>query len=318
MSASTSTLLLWLITVGQAAPTSAEVDALLARGVELREQQRDSDALALFEKAYQLSKSARALAQVAFAEQALGRWVAAEKHLSEALVGAPDGWIVSRKDVLAKALASIRTHVGDLEISCELPGAEVKIDGQIVGQTPIALPLRVQAGTSVVLEVSAPGYWPSTRMVVVSPTAPTREVVNLARRDVAAVAPEPARPGIAVTAASPARGSRLSPLFWVGSGLVVVGGAGAIVGTIANSKAVDQADKTPSCHLIKPSQYAASCPDYQTPRTIGWVSAGVGAAGAALAILSVLLGGNSERDDPSSVAWSAAPTPSGIQASVEF
>jgi len=318
VTSSTSILLLSFITVGQTAPASPEVDALLAKGVELREQQRDADALALFEKAYQLSKSGRALAQVAFAEQALGRWVAAEKHLSDALAGAPDAWITSRRDVLTTALASIRTHVGDLEISCELPGAQVKIDGQFVAQTPLAHPLRVQAGTSVVLEVSAPGYWPSTRVVVVSPSAPTRELLTLARRDVAAAPPEPARPGTVVAAASPAGSSGLSPPFWVGSGLAVVGVAGLIAGVVANSKAVDQADQTPNCHGILQSQYPAGCPDYQTPRTIAWVSAGAGAAGAALAIVSLVLASNSERHDEASVVWSAGPTPSGIQVSAEF
>ena len=54
---------------------SAQEEALIKHGLELREKHDDEGALAEFQRAYQLSKGGRALAQIALAEQALGRWV---------------------------------------------------------------------------------------------------------------------------------------------------------------------------------------------------------------------------------------------------
>src|SRR6185312_3741828 len=70
------------LALGWAAPARADdPDALIDQGLELREHGKDADALALFERAYSASPTPRAKAQIALAEQALGRWAAAEKDL---------------------------------------------------------------------------------------------------------------------------------------------------------------------------------------------------------------------------------------------
>jgi len=71
-------------------PTWAQtsLNAQISRGVALRRQGRDASALEVFQSAWRSSRAPRALAQVALAEQALGRWVAAEAHLVEALAAA--------------------------------------------------------------------------------------------------------------------------------------------------------------------------------------------------------------------------------------
>ena len=68
---------------------SAEAEALIRQGVELRAQKKDERALPLFEKAYQLSRTPRTAGQLGLVEIALGYFVDAEKYLSEAL-GSPD------------------------------------------------------------------------------------------------------------------------------------------------------------------------------------------------------------------------------------
>src|SRR5947209_3601580 len=75
----------------------AAADAAIRRGVDLRKQGRDMDALEEFRKAYAAARSPRALAQIALAEQALGRWVDAESDLDQALASKSDPWI--RKNV---------------------------------------------------------------------------------------------------------------------------------------------------------------------------------------------------------------------------
>lgn len=71
--------------IGVAPVRAQSAETLIDEGVQLREQGRDAGALERFQRAYAESRSARALAQVALAEQALGRWVDANAHLTEAL-----------------------------------------------------------------------------------------------------------------------------------------------------------------------------------------------------------------------------------------
>jgi len=63
-------------------------DALYAQGAVLRAQHRDEEALALYRQLHERTQAPRALAQVALAEGAIGRWVDAESHLVEAAASA--------------------------------------------------------------------------------------------------------------------------------------------------------------------------------------------------------------------------------------
>src|SRR4030081_1347046 len=60
-------------------------EALIAQGVALRKEGQDADALAVFERAYALHPSSRAVVQIALAHQALAHWREAERGLIAAL-----------------------------------------------------------------------------------------------------------------------------------------------------------------------------------------------------------------------------------------
>jgi tetratricopeptide (TPR) repeat protein len=128
----------------------AGADALIARGIQLRKAGDDRAALAAFEQAYAASGSAQALAQMALAEQALGRWVAALLHLERALAVRGDRWIDGHRSTLEAAREEIASRLGQLEVSCNVPGALVEIDGEPIGQTPLSRAQPVVAGLSVV------------------------------------------------------------------------------------------------------------------------------------------------------------------------
>lgn len=176
---------------------SQDADALIAQGVARRLDNDDEAALRLFRQAWELRHSGRALAQIALAEQALGRWVDAEAHLDEALRPPQEGWIHHNRRALQAELASIRRHVGRLDLTANVPGAEVLVGDRRVGTLPLADGLRVAAGP-VTFTVRAAGYTPVTRTVTVAPRAPQRESVTLEREP----APPPAPPTLA---ASPPR-----------------------------------------------------------------------------------------------------------------
>ena len=170
---------------GSAPPASGGVpgaapseDELINRGIALRESRNDVAALEAFRQAYDLKKGARALAQVALAEQALGRWVSAEVDLGHAIARTDDPWIGRNKALLDQALVEIRGHLGSLQVTGGVPGAEVLIDGASVARLPLGAPLRVNAGR-VTLEVRAAGHAPLTRAVVVPKRGLARETVAL-------------------------------------------------------------------------------------------------------------------------------------------
>ena len=202
-------------------------DASIRKGLELRQKGQDEEALKEFRRAYELSKSSRALAQIALAEQALGRWMEAESHLTEALTHTEESWIGRNKKHLDQALNDIQGHLGSLELSGETKEGTVKVDGVQVATLPLKAPLRVPAG-SIALEVEAPGFLPIGRTVVV----PAR---GLAREPLVFVAVAATRPwppenpaGAAGIVTSQAEKPLARPTTW-GTGRTV----GVIVGVAA-------------------------------------------------------------------------------------
>jgi hypothetical protein len=157
---------------------AADYESLMREGISLRRSGDDAAALARFQQAYGLEQTPRAEAQIGLAEQALGRWTAADKHLQEALGSASDPWIHKNRDSIVEARAVIATHLGQIEIGGVPVGAEVRVDGELIGRLPLSRPITVTAG-GVAVEVRAPGYVPIVRATTVTPRTLTRETFTL-------------------------------------------------------------------------------------------------------------------------------------------
>src|SRR6185436_19818337 len=91
-------------------------EAIIARGVHLREQGKDEEALAEFRRAFAVAPTAKARAQMALAEQALGMWVAAEEHLKKALEEEKEPWIARNRGALTQAVRTIEQHLGTIVV----------------------------------------------------------------------------------------------------------------------------------------------------------------------------------------------------------
>ncbi len=170
------------------ADAAADAEALIARGIELRRQGKDSEALELFKQAAETHSTPRALAQMGLAEQALGRWVEAEEHIKLALEHPNHPWISRNRDTLTRSLAAVGERLGSIELTCDVAGAVVTVNGKPAGQTPLSAPLRVVAGTAVV-ELSAEGFHPMTRSLQVNAGSLARENVTLVPMRAAPVVP---------------------------------------------------------------------------------------------------------------------------------
>lgn len=166
----------WLALVSLA--SAQDDEALWHQGVELRRQGRDAEALATFEQAHMESGSRRALAQVALAEQALGRWGAAARHLDEVLAD-PDAWVDEHRSTLTQARAEIAPRVGQLEVLVNRAGAQIVIDGTLAGTSPLPGPVPASAGT-VSIRVLLDGAVVAERSATVTAGALARGSITVA------------------------------------------------------------------------------------------------------------------------------------------
>src|SRR5579872_2645775 len=152
---------------GPAWATDVEsVEALVRQGVELRQQRHDARALPLFQKAYGMSRNPRTAGQLGLCEMALGYWLDAESHLSEALNVPDNPWVSRNLADLTGALAAVRTNISDVTVTGEPKDAEVMVNGQSVGRLPLAAPVRLGKGAADV-ELRAPGYVSATRSLMI-------------------------------------------------------------------------------------------------------------------------------------------------------
>ncbi len=228
-------LAVWLVLSLAALPTRADSEStedLISDGLALRRAGQDAEALELFRRAQQANPSARALAQIALAEQALGRWGDAEEHLNQVL-STNDPWVGERRALLQKALDEVRSQLGTLEVRANRPGAEVLVDGTSAGTVPIQ-PRRLSIGTYEVV-VRAPGFKPVTRTVQIRPRTVTRANFELAPITEAASPSQGAERGTLATDRTRAPPAQRTPASWrsTAAWIALVSAGALLTGSIA-------------------------------------------------------------------------------------
>ncbi len=238
---------------GRAAPD----EELNDQGVELRRKGEDKAALDVFQKAYDLTHSPRATAQLGLAYQALGRWELAGPLLDKALQSPGDPWIKKYTRPLQEAHGVIKQHLARIELTGEPDGAEVIVNGVAAGRLPLPAPLTVSVGT-VDLQVRAAGFRDDIRKVTVTPYQYEHLFVRLDRLPEAVATTPPPVAKVVVAAADegptkvevatppPAGGARESEVSpraiakWSALGLAVAGlGTGVTASIIHSQKLTD-------------------------------------------------------------------------------
>jgi len=247
-----------------------DAEAIILKGLQLRTEGRDREALAEFQRAAALKETPRGTAQIGLAEQALGLWVDAEDHLKHAVEQDGDPWIQKNRRVLEDALSEVKSHLGTVEIWGTPEGAEVLLGGKPIGKLPNArtrvpaadIQLLVRLGgyvdVSRVLQVPKRGHVREHVELVPLPTEPARPVAAAAEPapPAHATAPPPASPPPAVEhtpppPAPPEPASWHRPVKWAafGLGLAAVAGGGA-----ENVLAAVKANNFATSHCTKDSQ----------------------------------------------------------------
>ncbi len=166
-------MLVLLSLTGAAPGASAEPDdraraqakERIEHGLYLVENGAYAAALDELEKAHELAPSRLTLYHIALVYVAMDEPVAALESLEEVL--AADGTLKSELVERAKAAKEEqKLRVAELDVKVNVP-AVIEVDGERVGEAPLAAPLRVAAGEHVVCVV-APGHVPARQSFTVA------------------------------------------------------------------------------------------------------------------------------------------------------
>ena len=136
-----------------AAPAHAESEGLhdalalefKSTGDQAMQAKHYEQALAAYERASELEAHPILLFNRGRALQALNRYPEALDAIA-AFREQASPELAAKAGNLDELVANLRQHVSSLEIIAAVPGARVMLDGKSLGVTPLAQPLRVNAG----------------------------------------------------------------------------------------------------------------------------------------------------------------------------
>ena len=158
----------------------ARLEAQIQQGIALRRAGNDEGALALFLDLERSNPdSVRVLLHITTAAQATGRWLMAYSYLKKTASQKNDPYFVRYRSQIKSIEDATAQHVGQFRALGSPAGAEVRLNGEVVGTLPMSEPKPIEVG-QYVLEVTKLGFYPLRRSVSVGPgTTLTQEAVEL-------------------------------------------------------------------------------------------------------------------------------------------
>jgi hypothetical protein len=135
-------------------------ETLIHEGIELRKAGQDALAEGYIRRAYQLAATPRTAAQLGLVELAVGDYLNAEVHLSEALTSR-DAWIVHYLNVLEDSRAMARRHLLRVDVVGASVGSTFTVDDEQPRSLPIEGTFWIAPDSLVTVTISAPGRNPA-------------------------------------------------------------------------------------------------------------------------------------------------------------
>jgi hypothetical protein len=109
-----------------------------------------------FRQAYALKPHPSVLRNLGQAELRTGRYLEAARHLSTFVRDTAFGTVPER-DAAAKSLAQAETRVGRVLVHVDVAGADITVDGELAGRSPISDPFYAEPGDRVI-RIQKEGY----------------------------------------------------------------------------------------------------------------------------------------------------------------
>jgi hypothetical protein len=130
---------------------------LRERAMRANEAGRLEEAIKLFRAAWELRKNYFDICSLYVAQRSSGKWRDAAESYTTCKRVMPEGMSSTTRLAFEREWMRVRSHVGAITVTANVPGAEVRLDGKTVGKIPLEQPIFVDPGWYAV-EVRAPGY----------------------------------------------------------------------------------------------------------------------------------------------------------------
>jgi hypothetical protein len=224
---------------GPTTPAASAVDEArerYAKGVRLYEEGAYGASLVEFRRAYELVPNYSILYNIGQVNYQLQNFVEASRYLEKYLREGGRSVPAARSDEVRRELGELAGRIGTVEVRANVAGADVTVDDEGVGRTPLEAPVKVNAGRRRV-SVAKTGYLPATAVLdVVGGEA------AVARLELAPVAPPAASPP--APSGVPDGGKRMTTWSWAGLGLAGAFAVGAgVTGLVAYGQSSDVKDR---------------------------------------------------------------------------
>jgi hypothetical protein len=280
------------------------------RGIKLYEEGDYQLALAEFERVYELVPDYRVLYNIGQVSIQLGRYARAlillERYLQDGAAELPE----ERRAQVRSDIEQLQTRTASLDVQVRQSGAELWLDGVLVGTTPLPAPLIVDVGERR-LQVRRPGFESELR---------TFSLAGGDRRELTiSLVPEAKQRGLVPLPLAPPKTSMVAPsrpgllwAGWVATGSLATGGLVTFVLGASEASELETLTTTPGVER--------EAIDASRRRARRWLLAADILGGAALASGATCLyfelasGSKKERHTAQSVSVGVAPA----QISVRF
>lgn len=134
------------------------------RGVDAFRAGNYEEARRAFAECYQLMPKSDVLRNLSISEIQSGHYVSAARHLTQLLASPPGELPNTVREEATSRLAQAEAQVGQLKIGVDVAGAEISIDGSVIGRSPLEGTWYLEPGQHEVL-VSKAGYPAESRQV---------------------------------------------------------------------------------------------------------------------------------------------------------
>ncbi|CAN5677112.1 hypothetical protein BH09MYX1_BH09MYX1_35670 [soil metagenome] len=214
-------------------PTKQQIDDAMphfAKGVELYDENDFAGALVEFKRAYEISKDWHILFNIAQASFQAQNYSAALTAFEAYLDAGGPGIAKDRKKYCDGEIEKLKGRVAKLDVVTNVPGADILVDDEKVGVTPLTEPLIVSQGKRKVT-VMLKGRAPETKTIELAGRDSQRLEFELKEEDKA-----PPPPPIAV-----ATHKKIPWVFWgitggLAAGAIVTGVVALVFSSDAKSK----------------------------------------------------------------------------------
>jgi hypothetical protein len=134
------------------------------RGVDAFRAGNYEEARRAFAECYQLMPKSDVLRNLSISEIQSGHYVSAARHLKQLLSSAPGDLPSNVREEANSRLAQAEAQIGQLKISVDIAGAEISIDGTVIGRSPLEGSWYIEPGQHEII-VSKAGYPAESRQV---------------------------------------------------------------------------------------------------------------------------------------------------------